>query len=264
MLKDVTFLIPLRLDSLDRLINLQETVDFLLKHFETNIHVLEADSFNSGLVESLLGDKVTFTFVQDNDPVFFRTGYINLMAQQCNTPYISVWDTDVIGVPDQISASVEALRKGEASFSFPYEKNFLDTSLIIRELYLKTRNWQVLERHQNKMNRLYTPNPVGGAFFADRKAYIEAGMENPNFYGWGIEDGERATRWKVLGYEVHRAKGNLYHLTHTRGINSIFQSPRQREIKMQELTRIRNSDPEILKSEIKTWHSELNLNIENK
>ncbi|GHT60450.1 hypothetical protein AGMMS50239_09440 [Bacteroidia bacterium] len=37
---------------------------------------------------------------------------------------------------------------------------------------------------------MYPPNPVGGAFFCDVKAYKESGLENEQFYGWGMEDGD--------------------------------------------------------------------------
>ena len=40
-LKDVTFLIPLRLDSIERVENLQLTIDFLVRHFDTQNIVLD-------------------------------------------------------------------------------------------------------------------------------------------------------------------------------------------------------------------------------
>ena len=67
----------------------------------------------------------------------------------------------------------------------------------------------------------------GGAFLANRNSYIVSGMENENFYGWGPEDFERYSRWKNLGYKISRVKGNLYHLTHSRGTNSTYRSQQQ-------------------------------------
>jgi predicted glycosyltransferase involved in capsule biosynthesis len=254
-LTDVTFLIPSRLDSIDRLINLKAIVEFLQKHFETHIHILEADSYNSKLIDIVVSNKVEITFIKDFDPVFFRTYYINQMVNNCKTPLLSVWDTDVIVPPKQIIQSVKWLRANNADFVCPYKKTFLDTSKIIRDIFLDSGDWITLEKHQHKMKQMYTPNPVGGAFFANKETYIESGLENLNFYGWGIEDGERATRWTVLGHEFKRIPGNLYHLTHSRGDNSSFQSPNQREKKIVELNKIRSLTKEELKIEVADWNN---------
>ena len=103
------------------------------------------------------------------------------------------------------------------------------------------------------MKQMYPPNPVGGAFFANRTAYIESGMDNLNIYGWGIEDGERVTRWKILGFRFKRVQGNLYHLTHSRGINSTFSSKEDRSFKLKELNRISSMTKEELKEEVSRW-----------
>lgn len=256
-LSDVTFLIPVRLDSIDRVVNLRATLSFLLQNFNTRIDILEADKFNTGLISNYVTNQdtnINYRFIEDFDTVFFRTAYINKMVRKCKTPYLSVWDTDIIGVPDLIVGAVNALREGKANFSFSYEKNFLDTSLIIRELFLKTNDWRILDKHQKKMAKLYPPKPVGGAFFANKQAYVDSGLENPNFYGWGIEDGERVNRWLNLGYNIHREQGNLYHLTHARGTNSTFHSTQQRNVKKDELMRIASMDREELLKEISEWH----------
>ena len=253
-LTDVTFLIPTRLDSIDRLVNLQAVIKFLQESFITNIHILEADSYNSKLIDTVIPTGIKTTFIKDYDPVFFRTSYINQMVRACETPFLSVWDTDVITPPKQILKCVDLLRSGNANFAYPYKKRFLDTSKIIRDLFLESNDWQVLDKHQNKMKQMYVPNPVGGAFFANREAYIESGIENTTFYGWGIEDGERINRWIGLGYKFKQVQGNIYHLTHARGLNSTFQSKTQRAIKKLELERIRNLSKEELKKEVEGWN----------
>jgi len=253
-LTDVTFLIPVRLDSIDRLVNLKAVLRFLHENFLSNIQVLEADCFNTGLIKSIVNDSIDYIFIEDHDPIFFRTNYINQMVRNCKTPYLSVWDTDVIVPPDQILKSVEFLRLGQADFVYPYEKKFLDTSKIIRELYLVDNDWKVLDKHQKKMRKLYPPNPVGGAFLANREKYIESGIENLNFYGWGIEDGERVIRWNKLGYKYKRIQGNLYHLTHERGSNSTFHNDSQKTLKLNELSRISSMTKEELQEEVLGWH----------
>ena len=47
VLNDVTFVIPIRIDSIIRLENLLLTIDCLLSYFETNIVVIEASNYNN-------------------------------------------------------------------------------------------------------------------------------------------------------------------------------------------------------------------------
>ena len=103
------------------------------------------------------------------------------------------------------------------------------------------------------MKELYPPNPIGGGFFADRKAYLDSGIENEFFYGWGKEDGERVNRWDTLGYTFKRVEGYMYHLSHDRGVNSRFHSKRQGEIKQAELERLGMMSKEELENEINSW-----------
>lgn len=253
-LRDVTFLIQTRLDSIDRLVNLKATVKFIHEHFDTNIHILEADRYSSQLIAAVVPDRAKITFVKDHDPIFYRTLYINQMLKACKTPFISIWETDIIVPPQQIIQSVEWLRRGYSDFVSPYEKKALDTSTIIRNLFLECGgDWTILEKHQGKMMQMYPPNPVGGAFFANRTAYIESGMDNLNIYGWGIEDGERVIRWTILGYRFRRIQGNLYHLTHSRGMNSAFYSMEDKISKQKELNRISSMTKEELWEEVSMW-----------
>ena len=253
-LKDVTFLMQIRLDSIDRLVNLCASVGFLLNNFDTNIHILEADNFNSELIKANVPSGICIDFIEDHDPVFHRTLYINEMVRKCSTSFISVWEPDVIVPPQQVIKTIDQLRAGESDFVSPYEKNALETSSIIRTLFLKSGDWKVLEKHQLKMKKMYVPNPLGGAFFANREKYIEAGMENLNFYGWGLEDGERVLRWEKLGHRFKRVPGNLYHLTHNRGTNSSFVTSEEREFKMKEYKKIQYMTKEEVEEEISNWN----------
>lgn len=236
-LSDVTFLIPLRLDSVHRLENLLLTVGFLRRYFSCRIVVWEADCYPNGLVERCLPE-VDYRFIEDKDPVFYRTYYLNEMARQVATPYLSLWDTDVVTSPVQIMQAVEALRKGEARMAYPYDGRFAEVSYPLRELYRKTEEIEVLLQHTEKMKILCGIS--GGAVFAEKDAYAEAGMENEHFYGWGAEDDERLVRWKNLGYKIFRATGMLFHLTHARLQNSAYLSEAYRELAYGELLAARD------------------------
>ena len=222
----MTFLIPLRMDSILRLENLILSVQALLKSFDTNITVLEASNYSNGIIPKMLGNKVTYSFTEDRDSVFYRTKHLNTMTLRSVTPYIGIWDTDIIIPKEQIMDAIEKLRQG-IEVAYPYDGHFYDTSSVIRELYIQNKSIRFLQKNIAKMSLIYGPSMKGGAMFVNKEAYIQAGMENEKFYGWGPEDFERYDRWKILGLKIHHSQGPLFHLTHSRGSNSTFRSMEQ-------------------------------------
>lgn len=243
---DFTFIILIRIDTTDRLENVFAVTKFLNSSMESKIMVLECAPFNNGVLENLLDQTIHYTFQEDHDPILHRTRYLNQMIRSVETPYVAVWDTDVIVPVDQIVKALELLQSGETDFVYPYEKQFLDTSPILRKLFLQTGNIEVLEQNAKKMKEMYAPNPVGGAFLANVKAYKESGLENEDFYGWGMEDGERYHRWENLGYKIKRVPGPLFHLSHGRGINSVFHNADQQFYKRKEVLATRRNKSSML------------------
>lgn len=223
-LEDLTFLIPIRLDSIIRLENLIATIDYIWKSFKTHIFVLEAAPYNNNVINSILKNKIEYYFIEDKDPIFYRTKYLNVMARNAQTPFLSIWDADVIIDKKQIIDCMSRLRKNETDIAFPYDGNFMDTSPILKSLFFKSGNIGDLHRNKERMKLLYGPNHKGGAIIVNAEKYKFAGMENENFYGWGPEDFERYERWSNLKFRIYRSKGCLYHLSHPRSINSGFNS----------------------------------------
>lgn len=226
-LKDTTFIVAVRLDSIARLENLILTVDCIQKSFNTNIIILEAAPYKNGLIPSLLKD-IIYLFEEDNDPVFHRTKYLNKMAKMVQTDIISLWDTDIILESKQILSSIQQLRSGDYDVAFPYNGDFYDTSDILRKHYWKHRDIEFLKQHRNKMDLLYSSDEfigaVGGAVFIKTMQYLNSGMDNEKFYGWGCEDGERYYRWIEFNYKIYRSEGCLFHLSHPRDLNGMFRS----------------------------------------
>lgn len=56
-------------------------------------------------------------------------------------------------------------------------------------------------------------------------------MEREQFYGWGMEDGERLARWTIQQQKMDRVDGPLFHLSHARGVNSGINSIDSRIVK---------------------------------
>ena len=226
-LKDMTFVMPVRFDSVIRLENALVVINYLHRHFETNIFVLEAASYCDYIFRILIKNKVRYFFLEENDIIFHKTKYINYLTRKINTPFISIWDADVIADKKQIIEAIEALKNNKADVSYPYDGRFLDTSDIIRLLFLEKKHISVLHNYKYFMHLIYGDKMVGGAVFINLEKYIKSGLDNENFYGWGNEDYERQYRFNKLGYRTYRSDGPIYHLSHPRDINGKFRSEKQ-------------------------------------
>jgi predicted glycosyltransferase involved in capsule biosynthesis len=222
-IKDFTFLIPIRVDSIVRIENLLMSISYLLQYFETNIMVLEASDYNNGILRKLLDKRVEYCFREDKDPVFYRTKHLNHMTLMAQTPFIGIWDADVIIHKEQIIDSINKLREGY-EIAYPYDGHFYDTSEIVRELYIREKKIDIFLKNKDKMDLPYGNRMVGGAIFVNKESYMQAGMENEKFYGWGPEDGDRYERFRIFRYKIYRSEGYLFHLTHSRGSNSKFRN----------------------------------------
>lgn len=225
-LRDFTFLIPLRVDSIVRIENLLAVINYILKYFDSNIKILQACSYENGLLPKLLNKRVEYIFVEDKDPIFYKTKYQNQLTELSETSLIGTLDADIIIPPSQIIEAVTKLREGY-DIAYPYDGYVYDTNHSIRELFMRRKNSNVLFNNQNKMPLMYGTQIKGGAMFVNKDAYIRGGLENEKFYGWGNEDVERYDRWKILNYKIHCCHGCLFHLSHPRGINSDFHSINQ-------------------------------------
>lgn len=227
-LRDVTFIIPVRIDSVIRLENLMLTSLFLYRNFKCHIKVVESDSYSNGIIKKNLSKKIEYFFIEDNDSVFYRTKYINIMAEKVDTPFLCIWDADVIVPVSQIQDAVNKMRTKGYEVALPYDGRALDTSEPIRELFLQNNKVSILEKQQKKMNPLHQSLTLrGGAVFVNTSAYRCSGMENLAFYGWGSEDFDRYDKWTTLGYKIYIGNGVLFHLTHPRGDNSMFNRKNQ-------------------------------------
>lgn len=241
MIPNISILIPLRVDSQERSDNLNFVVSLLLREPYVDIDILEADA-EQRFHPMFDAERVRYRFVEDNDPVFHRTRYLNELLRAARHPIAGIWDTDVIILPVQLQAAVRQIRSGSV-MSFPYDGRFI----FLDKEQSKAVCGDLSELE--KVDTTYRMRPsVGGAFLVDRKKYIEAGGENERFYGWGPEDAERVKRLEILEWPVSRVEGPLFHLHHPRGMNSGFDHGERDKQNLQALIdTCRLSKPELLK-----------------
>lgn len=217
---ELTIVIPVRVDCMERKENLDIVLSSLLKTTNASVIILEADSRQHYTCAELL-KKVKYVFIKDNDPIFHRTRYLNKLLEMSKTRVVGIWDTDVIIRANQIKSAVRAVNNG-ATLCYPYDGCFMFLD--------EKQSNQAREDGVSFLDGVDENEPfpclgrpsVGGAFIVDKREYRHVGGENENFYGWGYEDAERLKRLEILEKATCRIKGPLYHLYHPRGINSGF------------------------------------------
>ena len=114
---DVTFLVPLRIDSSERKENTDTLIKYTFRNFNTSFIVLEADATRKFYPEKE-PEGFRHEFIEDTNEVFHRTKWINRLISMSQTPYVAVGDTDAIAPPERVIESVGKFRKGGAVRSF--------------------------------------------------------------------------------------------------------------------------------------------------
>ena len=105
-LTECTFIMPLRIESADRMRNVITTIIYLLRNFDTKVIVKEVDvesifeqSVQPALEEALEDfqlEGLTHIFEQSDDYTFHRTKIINDMLWMVDTPYVANYDCDIL------------------------------------------------------------------------------------------------------------------------------------------------------------------------
>lgn len=215
---DVSIVIPLRVDSQERADNLSFILSLLLAQPSVSVDILEADTERRFHLANEHA-RLRYRFVQDEDPVFHRTHYLNQLLMDAEHSIVGIWDTDVIIPPVQVLAGIKRIKQGSV-MCFPYDGRFIflneGQSAAIRNNSLALENIGILPPQMRPS--------VGGAFLVNKELYLNAGGENECFYGWGPEDAERVKRLEILELPISRIDGPLFHLHHPRGVNSGFDA----------------------------------------
>jgi SAM-dependent methyltransferase len=245
-LSDVTFTIPVFADSTDRKQNLDLTVCLLQKNFITNIIIGEqgTDELRQPNCE----------YVKFDLPYFHRTKMLNDMARMSKTPFIANWDCDVFTPPMQIIEAVHKLRQGQ-EMVFPYEWDFFRVSRKQRKNIFPYYDIGVFfseECRAGGMKDSPQRPSLGGAVLWRKQKFFEIGGENEYFISFGPEDVERWDRARILGVNIERVKGRLFHIQHWCGPDSSVVNPyfkKNRELHHQ----IAAMDKKTLEEYINSW-----------
>lgn len=246
-LKDVTFIIPVRIDSSDRLRNLFLSVSYILKYFDTNIIIKESDK-NSIVLNKLnflleSNKNIKYIFEKDENTHFHRTHLLNDMILEANTDIVVNYDADILLPINSYIHAKLAIKNdkydliypfrhgtfGERKIDFKDKHNFLEKpeELLSHNFILKNLDLANIEEYC-----FYSPHSNGYGYadfgmcqFFKYQSYIEGFLENENFISYAPEDKERYFRFNTLGYKIARIDDFAYHIEHSRNQNSSVSNP---------------------------------------
>lgn len=236
-LKDVTFCIPIRLDSGIRSENLRISREYLLDNFDTTV-----------LVGEQAPRQVDYSFLFDfPEGFFYKTKLLNSLYKLSTTPIVVSYDCDVILPIEQLVSAAEKIRNGY-DFVYPFDSHFYD---VDRSCLKQLIDRKFDEIPKDKLESLSTVS-YGGCCFFNKERYKEAGYTNQNFKSWGLEDTEIWYRLMKLDFKLDRVPGFLYHMTHPRGVDSSQSNPFHVQNYM-EIVRVQDASADDLRSYIKTW-----------
>jgi len=233
-LTDTTFIIPVKIESDDRLRNAITVCCFLLSKFDTNILIKEVNSEpvfeNEALpqIKEFIGDisNISYYFEKESDNTFFhKTRYFNELLSKCDTDVVSAYDIDVL-LPVSSYLEAEKMCKGEYDLVYPFgfgtqenqvkwQKKVFASDELVSHFLNENFDFSIFESSCQKDRAQW-----GHAQFFKRESYIKGGMENENFKAWGPEDEEKHYRFPKLGYNIGRIFDWVYHLEHSRGDDS--------------------------------------------
>ena len=234
-LSQATFIIPIRIESPDRLRNVVTTTAFLLENFNTNIIIKEVDAepvFQRDALPILedivevddIWKNFNYIYEKSDEPLFHRQRVLNEMLMESDTDIVVNYDCDVILPISSYEAAYKALTESDCDIVYPYGNGMYQKQVAANDTvcsnFLANKNYSNLD----DVSKLHTSD-FGWAQFFRRKVYIEGGMENENFKAYAPEDKERYYRFGVLGYKIARINNYVYHLEHARGENSWFTNP---------------------------------------
>ena len=231
---DCTFLIPYRKgDNQDREDNLLHVLNFLNKFLKTNVLIIEQAN-NKTETLNILNRKnfsnlnLSYNVYHSND-CFHKTKLYNLGLKQITTEIVVAYDVDVLIPVNQLVEARESLNSG-ADYCYPFNGNYVEIPKELHDERTTLLSNFDFDNYMKIVTKLHTENekisirkrppgmirgcPPGGCVFIKRKIYIEMGMENEDFCGYGPEDAERKQRLKVFGYKEAIVNGNLYHIEH--------------------------------------------------
>ena len=219
-LSRATFVIPLRIDSEDRLRNARLVIEYLERYLDTNLLVIEYDTTRKFSWRKSSGN-LRYIFYKTDDANFWKTKVLNSAVQYVRTPCLVIQDADVIIEPRHLSDAYILVTRERADIVFPFRNDVMwvpseAVGAIDHLDAAEISRWDYEVASSRKNDYLF----VGLCVFVNLDSFVRIGKFNQNIRSWGYEDVEFYERAKKLGLRIRRLTNMPYHLGHALSENS--------------------------------------------
>jgi hypothetical protein len=230
-LKNCTLIIPIKVEHSDRYRNAKTILGFLNKHIVTNVFIYEVceDGISKlDFLDDLKNLKIKH-WKKEDEGVFHRTKYLNIMLDDVETPVVANYDIYVIIPADFYKKIVDSIINGDSDVVYPYKFGHGGQRRVLDHF-----NYENFYESGFNLDHIDITGPYsdydseyGHCIFFNTNIYKKHGAENENFISYGPEDKERGERFKKMGFNVHWASDcRVYHFEHYRGIDSSELNPK--------------------------------------
>lgn len=228
---DLTFLVPTRIETEDRLRNIISSVSYLLKHVPSKILVKEVSNHPTFKFRAIPEIKkyvsisnLEYFYEESDEPLFCKGKVLNDLIVASDTKVVVNYDADCILPLSSYRDAYEMIVNDQADVVYPYGCGIYqwkaDYSPETYQDFMNTLDTSILDKKKTLSN-----STIGWSQFVNRQKYIDSFMMNENFISWGCEDDEFYYRMSVLGNRISRIDNYVYHLEHSRTYNSWFSNP---------------------------------------
>ena len=184
---DLTFLIPTRIETEDRLRNIISSVSYLLRHVPAKVIVKESsgrDTFRFRALPEIKKhantENLTYLFEENNDPLFCKSKVLNDLIVAADTKVVANYDADCILPISSYHQAYGAINDGQADVVYPYGCGIYqwkaDYNMQIYDQFVNQLDTSVLDRNKTLSN-----STIGWTQFINRQKYIDCYMMNENF-----------------------------------------------------------------------------------
>ena len=233
-MKNLSFLLPCRIESEDRLRNVITSVTYLLSNFPDSIVIVkEVDSHSHFKFRALPEIKkyantsnLIHNFEDSNEKFFHKTKILNDLFCSSSTDIVYNYDIDVIVPKDSILFSYQSIIDNQCDVVYPfgcgvYQWAVEYSSELMKEFISSDFDLNVIAPYSSRKS-----STIGWGQMIKRKVFVDSYMWNENFISWGAEDCEFYYRLSALGYTIGRINDDIYHLEHGRTFNSHYNNPK--------------------------------------
>lgn len=216
-LKETTFIIPVCVESQDRLNNARTVLGYLNHHFNANVIIHELS--NGGSKLPFLNEFKNLTIehiIEESDmSTYHRTRQLNEMLDIVKTKVVVNYDIDVLlPIPTYVKAT-EMILNDKSDIVYPYGDGVYQkrifTTFNRNKFDVEFDLDYITKNDYDVWNAKY-----GHCIFLNTKKYKSCGGENELFIAYGPEDTERYERFIKIGYNVDRINNIVCHLEHSR------------------------------------------------